>query len=67
MVAVRGTTFIGLQGNPVAAFVTFVQLARPLIARLAGEDFQPPLAVPVRSAFAYRKKEGRREYVRVRL
>jgi molybdopterin molybdotransferase len=67
MGVVRGAAFIGLPGNPVAAFVTFVQLARPLIARLAGEDFQPPLAVPVRSAFAYRKKEGRREYVRVRL
>jgi len=67
MGVVRGAAFIGLPGNPVAAFVTFVQLARPLIARLAGEDFQPPVAVPVRSGFAYRKKEGRREYVRVRL
>jgi molybdopterin molybdotransferase len=67
MGVVRGAAFIGLPGNPVAAFVTFVQLARPLIARLAGEDFRPPLAVPVRSGFAYRKKEGRREYVRVRL
>jgi molybdopterin molybdotransferase len=67
MGVVRGAAFIGLPGNPVAAFVTFVQLARPLIARLAGEDFQQPVAVPVRSAFAYRKKEGRREYVRVRV
>jgi molybdopterin molybdotransferase len=67
MGVVRGAAFIGLPGNPVAAFVTFVQLARPLIARLVGEEFQAPLATLVRSGFAYRKKEGRREYVRVRL
>jgi molybdopterin molybdotransferase len=67
MGVVRGAAFIGLPGNPVAAFVTFVQLARPLIARLAGEAFQAPVPVLVRSGFAYRKKEGRREYVRVRL
>jgi molybdopterin molybdotransferase len=67
MGVVRGAAVIGLPGNPVAAFVTFVQLARPLIARLTGEEFQAPLAVLVRSGFAYRKKEGRREYVRVRL
>src|SRR5919206_23627 len=42
MGVVRGAAFIGLPGNPVAAFATFLQLARPLIARLAGEDFQPP-------------------------
>jgi molybdopterin molybdotransferase len=40
---------------------------RPLIARLAGETWEKPVAFPVRSAFAYRKKAGRREYVRVRL
>jgi molybdopterin molybdotransferase len=64
---VRGVPFIGLPGNPVAVFVTFVQVARALIARLAGEDFRPPTAYPVRTGFSYRKKEGRREYVRVKL
>jgi molybdopterin molybdotransferase len=67
MGVVKGVPFIGLPGNPVAVFVTFVHVARALIARLAGEDFRPPPAFPVRSAFGYRKKEGRREYVRVRL
>jgi molybdopterin molybdotransferase len=38
-----------------------------MIARLSGETFDPPKPVAVRSAFSYRKKEGRREYVRVRL
>jgi molybdopterin molybdotransferase len=64
---VGGTPFIGLPGNPVAVFVTFVHVARVVIARLAGESFTPAGGFPVRSGFAYRKKEGRREYVRVRL
>jgi molybdopterin molybdotransferase len=64
---VQGTAFIGLPGNPVAVFVTFTQVARALVARLAGEDYAAPPPMPVRAGFAYRKKEGRREYVRVRL
>ncbi len=67
MGVVRGVPFVGLPGNPVAVFVTFAHVARPLIARLAGETWRRPLAYTVRSGFAYRKKEGRREYVRVRL
>jgi molybdopterin molybdotransferase len=67
MGVVKGTPFIGLPGNPVAVFVTFVHVARPLIARLAGEMFKAPAAVAVRARFAYKKKEGRREYVRVSL
>jgi molybdopterin molybdotransferase len=63
-----GTTpFIGLPGNPVAVFVTFAFVARALIARLAGTPYARPMALPVRLGFAYRKKEGRREYVRVSL
>ncbi len=67
MGVVGGTPFIGLPGNPVAVFVTFAYVARALIARLSGEAYEPPQSFPVRAAFAYRKKEGRREYVRVRL
>ena len=62
MGVVRGTPFIGLPGNPVAAFVTFGFLARPLIAELAGEHYQPPLPVPVTCGFSHRKKAGRREH-----
>jgi molybdopterin molybdotransferase len=64
---VAGTPFIGLPGNPVAVFVTFAFVARPLIARLQGETYVPPTPLPVRAGFACRKKEGRREYVRVQL
>jgi molybdopterin molybdotransferase len=62
-----GAAFVGLPGNPVAVFVTFVKVVRPLLLRLAGATPQPLVALPVRAGFAYRKKLGRREYVRVSL
>jgi molybdopterin molybdotransferase len=63
-----GTTpFIGLPGNPVSVFVTFLILARPLLLRLMGaRDLAPPvLRVP--AGFDWPKPQVRREYVRVRL
>jgi len=59
--------FIGLPGNPAAVYVTFARVVRPLLLRLAGAQAVPLVPMPVRAAFAYRKKAGRREYVRVRL
>ncbi len=59
--------FVGLPGNPAAVFVTFVRVVRPLLMRLAGATQRPLVALSVRAAFAYRKKKGRREYVRVSL
>jgi molybdopterin molybdotransferase len=59
--------FIGLPGNPVAAMVTFLRVARPLIQRLAGAEATPPILFRVRAGFSYKKKLNRREYVRVRL
>lgn len=67
MGVVAGAPFIGLPGNPVAVFVTFAYVARPLILALSGaaEELRPML--PVRAGFSYKKKAGRREYVRVRI
>jgi molybdopterin molybdotransferase len=59
--------FVGLPGNPVAVFVTFARVVRPLMARLAGAESLPLVALPVRATFGHRKKKGRREYVRVAL
>ena len=59
--------FIGLPGNPVAAMVTFLRIARPLLLQLAGSRETAPRLFPVTSGFAYAKKRNRREYVRVRL
>jgi molybdopterin molybdotransferase len=64
---VGGVPVVGLPGNPVAAVVTFLHLARPLALRLAGAEAEAPPRFPARAEFAYRKKAGRREYVRVRL
>jgi molybdopterin molybdotransferase len=63
----NGAAFVGLPRNPVAVFVTFARVVRPLLLRLAGATPQPLLPLPVRAGFAYRKKKGRREYVRVTL
>jgi molybdopterin molybdotransferase len=67
MGVVAGAAFAGLPGNPVAAFVTFVRVVRPLLLRLAGALPEAPLPLPVKAAFSYRKKKGRREYIRVAL
>ena len=65
--SVAGTPFVGLPGNPVAVFVGFAFVARPLLARLAGETYAPPTARPVRLGFACARKSGRREFLRVSL
>src|SRR3984957_9091267 len=62
-----GAAFVGLPGNPVAVFVTFVRVVRPLLLRLSGALPEPLIAMPVRAAFSYKKRKGRREYVRVAL
>ncbi len=67
MGVIGGTPVLGLPGNPVAAVVTFLHLARPLILRLAGARAEPLPRFPAQATFQYRKKAGRREYVRVRL
>jgi molybdopterin molybdotransferase len=64
---IAGVPLIGLPGNPVAALVTFVVLARPLIFKLAGAVASAPRLFPVLAGFAYRKKPGRCEYVRASL
>ena len=67
MGVVQGAAFVGLPGNPVAAFVTFARVVRPLLLRLAGAQPQPLVPLPVKVTFSYKKKKGRREYVRVKL
>jgi molybdopterin molybdotransferase len=64
MGSVIGIPFMGLPGNPVASFVTFAYLARAAVLALAGAASEPFISAPVRSTFVYRKKAGRREYLR---
>ena len=58
--------FIGLPGNPVAVMVTFLRFARPLILRLGGCTEVEPAHYRVAAGFDYRKKKGRREWLRAR-
>jgi molybdopterin molybdotransferase len=67
MGVIDGTPFVGLPGNPVAVFITFIYVVRPLIAALNGASPEPAKQIQVTSGFSYKKKEGRREYVRVSL
>jgi len=58
--------FIGLPGNPVSVFVTFLLFARPYIQAQQGQSTSEPCSYPVQADFSYCAKQ-RREYVRVRL
>ena len=64
---IGATPLAGLPGNPVAALLTFALVARPMIEALSGTTPHIAHRFRVRSAFDYRKKAGRREYVRVSL
>ncbi|GAA0600101.1 molybdopterin molybdotransferase MoeA [Caenispirillum bisanense] len=61
------TVFLGLPGNPVATAVTFLLVARPILLRLAGAADIRLRRFQVPAGFSYVKKEGRREFIRVRL
>lgn len=67
MGVIAGTPFVGLPGNPVAVFITWAHVLRPLVAALTGAAIGPATAQTVTADFDYRKKVGRREYVRVSL
>ena len=63
----RPVPFIGLPGNPVAVMVTFLLIARPIVMRLAGATDAAPAAFRVAAGFDFKKKAGRREWLRSRL
>lgn len=64
---VRDTPFIGLPGNPVASMVNFFLVARPVVLRLMGCADVRAVRYRLPAAFSYRKKPGRREFLRGRL
>lgn len=64
---IDGTPFIGLPGNPVASFVTFTYVVRPVVMALTGAAQRRLALTPVCAGFSYKKKAGRREYVRASL
>ena len=67
---VESKPVIGLPGHPISALVCFDQFVVPIIRRLAGEDTCEPFLRPCVKAFLTRNvssKEGRQDFVRVRL
>lgn len=63
---VKGKPFIGLPGNPVSSFVTFLLLARPYLLKLQGRKDLQAMPVKVRADFEWTKPGVREEFVRVR-
>ena len=63
----KETFFIGLPGNPVAAMVTFLKIARPIILHLSGARNIYPQPFIGRADFEYAKKPDRKEFVRVKV
>jgi molybdopterin molybdotransferase len=58
--------FIGLPGNPVSSFVTFLLFVRPFILRLQGAADSLPKPIPIRADFDWPKPDRRREFLRAR-
>ena len=59
--------FLGLPGNPVSGFVTFLLFARPFILKRQGRTDLAPPALALRADFAWDKPDRRREFLRARM
>ncbi len=57
--------FMGLPGNPVSSFVTFLVLVRPFLLRLQGQRDVAMKKVAVRADFTWAKADKRQEFLRV--
>lgn len=58
--------FIGLPGNPVSSFVTFLLLVRPFLLRLQGARHIAPESIAHCAHFDWPRADKRREFLRVR-
>jgi molybdopterin molybdotransferase len=63
---VGAAAFIGLPGNPVSSFITFLVFVRPFLLRTQGIDDVMPHALQLRSDFEWPRPDARREFLRVR-
>jgi molybdopterin molybdotransferase len=58
--------FIGLPGNPVSSFVTFLIFVRPFLLRTQGLTSIHPKSIPARADFDWTEPDTRREFLRVK-
>ncbi|UBM09715.1 gephyrin-like molybdotransferase Glp [Cupriavidus metallidurans] len=59
--------FLGLPGNPVSSFVTFLLFVRPFILRLQGVADVTPRRLPLRADFDLPRGDRRNEFLRARI
>ncbi len=59
--------FLGLPGNPVSSFVTFLLFVRPFLMRLQGQTQVNPTRITMRADFAWPKADKRNEFLRVKI
>lgn len=65
--SVCGKPWIGLPGNPAAALITALLVARPFLLRAQGCREVMPKTLTVPAAFAWPRRNARRQYLRARL
>ncbi|MEN9428004.1 MAG: hypothetical protein RLZZ220_2353 [Pseudomonadota bacterium] len=63
----NGADFIGLPGNPVSSFVTFLMLVRPFILRRMGVEDCLPHSIRLPAGFDWPRPDRRREFLRARV
>ncbi|MDD5336732.1 MAG: molybdopterin molybdotransferase MoeA [Rhodoferax sp.] len=63
---VHNAHFIGLPGNPVSSFVTFLLLVRPFLLKLQGVTELAPATFALPAHFTWARADKRREFLRVR-
>jgi molybdopterin molybdotransferase len=63
---VQKSSFIGLPGNPVSSFVTFLIFVRPFLLRMQGMSEVRPKAIQARADFDWPEPDARREFLRVK-
>jgi molybdopterin molybdotransferase len=59
-------SFIGLPGNPVSSFVTFLIFVRPFLLKTQGIARVDPHSIQVRADFDWSEPDARREFLRVK-
>jgi molybdopterin molybdotransferase len=64
--AAREAAFIGLPGNPVSSFITFLVFVRPFLLRTQGVAAVEPRALEMRADFDWSDPDPRREFLRVK-
>jgi molybdopterin molybdotransferase len=63
---VSSAHFMGLPGNPVSSFVTFLLLVRPFVLALQGATQLAAPSQPMQAHFEWPRADKRREFLRVR-